>query len=80
MKVLINNMGCDDTTYTIMDLEENELQFLIKFANENNKNSKYGCQPSIAIYKNFTINRDEDDYDESYIWYEYSSKDNLVEE
>ena len=78
MEVLINNMGCDDTTYTIMNLEENELQFLIKFANENNKNSKYGCQPTIAIYKNFTINRDKDD--ENYIMYDYNSKDNLMEE
>ena len=43
MKVLIENIGCDDTTSTTMDLEQKELDILIKFAKENNKNSSYGC-------------------------------------
>lgn len=60
MKVLIDNNGCDDTTRTIMDLKQEELDFMIRFAKENNKNSRYQCQPSIEIYKDFEEIIDED--------------------
>lgn len=61
MKVLIENVGCHDTTSTIMELEQNELDVLIKFAKENNKNSSCDCQPKIAIYTKFQL-RDAEDY------------------
>lgn len=77
MKVLIENMGCHDTTSTIMELEQNELDVLIKFAKENNKNSKYGCQPSIAIYTDFEVTKFEEGY-YSYDSIEYGN--DLVEE
>ena len=77
MKVLIENIGCDDTTSTIMDLEQKELDILIKFAKENNKNSSYGCQPSISIYTEFELIK-EDEYDYSYYRINYES--NLVED
>ncbi len=48
-KYRIENIGCDDTTYTEMLLTKEELETLVKFALENNKNSKYGCQPKITI-------------------------------
>lgn len=70
MKVLIENIGCDDTTSTIMELEQNELDVLIKFAKENNKNSRYGCQPKIAIYTKFQLGDSEDYYSYDRIDYE----------
>lgn len=48
-KYRIENEGCDDTTYSEMELTEQELELLIKFAKENNKNSHCGCQPRIYI-------------------------------
>lgn len=78
MKVLIENMGCDDTTSTIMELERNELDILIKFAKENNKNSSYGCQPKIEIYTKFELIKDDEDDDYSYYRIDYES--NLIGE
>ena len=77
MKVLIENVGCDDTTSTTMDLEQKELDILIKFAKENNKNSSYGCQPRVEIYTEFELIK-EDEYDYSYYRINYES--NLVED
>ena len=77
MKYLICNNGCDDTTYTEIELTEEELQIIIRFAKENNKNSTYQCKPSIAIYGKYSINKDEDDED-GYFWYDYNDEDNLV--
>lgn len=77
MKVLIENVGCDDTTSTTMDLEQKELDILIKFAKENNKNSSYGCQPRVEIYTEFElIKEDEDDYS----YYRINYESNLVED
>ena len=49
----IDNYG--NSTNTIMQLDKKELEILIKFAKENNKNSN-GVYPKIEIYNNFTIN------------------------
>ena len=54
-KYLICNNGCDDTTYTEIELTDEELQTLIKIAKENNKNSSYECQPKIGIFKDYII-------------------------
>ena len=70
MKVLIENMGCHDTTSTIMELEQNELDVLIKFAKENNQNSRCSCQPKIAIYTKFQLGDAEDYYSYDKIDYE----------
>lgn len=51
MEILICNDGCDDTTYTIMEVTKEELKTLIKFKRANNKNSTYQCEPKIRIYK-----------------------------
>ena len=59
-EILIYNVGCDDETITIMNVSEKELDVLIEFGKLNNKNSKYQCQPSIAIYKGFEAVTDED--------------------
>ena len=71
MKVLIRNCGCHDDTETEMELTEKELEFLIKFAKENNKNSSYGCQPEIAIFKKYSINVNG--------YFEYNNDDDLLE-
>lgn len=46
----IQNEGCDDTTYSQMDLTDEEAEVLISFAKENNLHSLYICQPRIHIY------------------------------
>lgn len=48
-KYEIRNIGCDDTTVTIIELSDDELKVIVKFAKLNNKNSEYGCQPAIDI-------------------------------
>lgn len=58
MKYLVANMGCDDTTYTEIELNYEELQVLLKYARLNNENSRYGCQPTIAIYDKYHVNSD----------------------
>ena len=52
-KILICNDGCDDTTYTEIELSNEELKSLIKIAKANNKNSSYDCQPNIRVYKDY---------------------------
>lgn len=53
-KYLIALHGCDDTTYCELELNDKELEFLIKISKEINKHSSYGCQPTISIYKDYT--------------------------
>lgn len=50
-KYLIENHGCDDVTFTEIELSEEEANILINFAKMNNKNSSCGCQPTIEIYE-----------------------------
>lgn len=59
-KYMICNMGCDDSTLSEMELTKEELNVLIKFATENNKNSKHDCQPQIEIYDNYELDEDGD--------------------
>ena len=56
-KYLITLNGCDDTTYCELELNDNELEFLIKISKEINKYSYYQCQPTISIYEDYK-NRD----------------------
>lgn len=71
MKVLIANIGCDDTTETIMEINKKELEFLIKFSKENNKNSTYQCQPSISVYTEFEECLDDEGNISYYRYYDY---------
>lgn len=72
MKYLVLNIGCDDTTYTEIELTEEELKTIIRFAKENNKNSTYRCKPSLEIYEKYSIS------DINCFWYDYNDEDNLV--
>lgn len=47
----IANAGCDDTTFGITELTEEEFQKFKKIIEELNKNSTYGCMPTIYIYQ-----------------------------
>lgn len=52
-KYLIALNGCDDTTYCELELNDKELEFLIKISKEINKYSTYQCEPTISIYKDY---------------------------
>lgn len=47
---LIENHGCDATIYGVAYLEEDELSAILNFARNLNRNSYYGCMPTIGIY------------------------------
>lgn len=47
----ITNVGCDDTTYGIVELTDEELNNLKLLITDLNKNSTYGCKPKIYVYK-----------------------------
>ena len=52
-KYLITLNGCEDTTYCELELNDNELEFLIKISKEINKYSDCECQPTISIYEDY---------------------------
>lgn len=43
--------GCDDDTFFVMELTENEYQFLLKVSEKANKTSTYGCMPRLYVEK-----------------------------
>lgn len=47
---LISIQGCDDSTEWVERLTEKEVQPMLQFALKSRKHSKYGCQPTVAIY------------------------------
>lgn len=78
MKYYIENNGCDDTTKLVIDLTDKEVDVFIKICKELNKNSNYGCQPTIALYKYDECEVIQDE-DETYI-NPYNAKDLLEKE
>lgn len=48
---LIENSGCDATTYGIYELSTQELNTFKQLVENLNKNSYYGCMPTISIYE-----------------------------
>ena len=51
MLVLIVNSGCDGTTKGLVEVNEKELKLLCETFYFLNKNSSYGCMPTIKLYK-----------------------------
>lgn len=47
----IRNVGCDDTTCGLARMTDDELNFFKRVIENLNKNSTYGCMPTIAVYK-----------------------------
>ena len=47
----IENMGCDDTTRGLARMTDEEFAVFKRVVENLNKNSTYGCMPTIAVYK-----------------------------
>ena len=47
----IENQGCDATTYGLVSIDNNEFVWFKDFIDNLNKNSYYGCMPTISVYK-----------------------------
>lgn len=48
---LIRNCGCDDTTVGLVRMTDEQLDFLKAVIEDLNKNSTYGCMPTIDVYR-----------------------------
>ena len=48
-KYKISNIGCDDYTEGVFELTEEQYEFLDNLFEELNKNSTYGCMPTIYV-------------------------------
>lgn len=46
----INNSGCDDDTYGLVIIPDEVFPRFEQFIKNLNKNSTYGCQPTIQVY------------------------------
>ena len=60
-KYLIQNHGCDDSTEFEMELTDEEVKFLIKVFEENNRHADNQCKPRLFI---------SDEYTKPGIWYD----------
>lgn len=47
----IRNVGCDDETTGLARLTDEQLYFLKNIVENLNKNSTYGCMPTMYVYK-----------------------------
>lgn len=48
---LIRNCGCDDTTTGLVRMSDEQLAFFKTTIENLNKNSTYGCMPTIDVYR-----------------------------
>ena len=48
---LIRNCGCDDTTTGLVRMSDEQLEFFKTTIENLNKNSTYGCMPTIEVYR-----------------------------
>lgn len=49
-KYKIINYGCDDTTEDFFELTDDQYEFLRSIFEKLNKQSSYGCMPTIHIF------------------------------
>ena len=47
----IENVGCDDTTHGLARMSGEEFAVFKRVVENLNKNSTYGCMPTIAVYR-----------------------------
>ena len=47
----IENVGCDDTTHGLAHMTDEEFEVFKRVVENLNKNSTYGCMPTISVYK-----------------------------
>ena len=48
---LIRNCGCDDITTGLVRMSDEQLEFFKATIENLNKNSTYGCMPTIELYQ-----------------------------
>lgn len=48
---LIRNCGCNDTTTGLVRMTDEELEFFKTVIENLNRNSTYGCMPTIDVYR-----------------------------
>lgn len=48
---LIRNCGCDDTTTGLAHMTNEQLAFFKNIIENLNKNSTYGCMPTIVVHR-----------------------------
>lgn len=81
----IENIGCDDTTIGLARMTDDQIAAFKNVVENLNKNSTYGCMPTIRVYKiDESFIRPARSYDPSYkILYmgdrEYVLEDNLYD-
>lgn len=47
----IENIGCDDTTHGLSYMTDDQFSVFKTIVENLNKNSTYGCMPTITVYK-----------------------------
>ena len=47
----IENVGCDDTTHGLARMTDEEFAVFKRVVENLNKNSTYGCMPTIEVYR-----------------------------
>lgn len=70
----IENQGCDATTYGLARISDDEFSNFKQTIENLNKNSYYGCMPTISVYrismddlKEINYNPDAEVWDDDYI-------------
>ena len=68
---LIRNYGCDDATTGLAHMTDEQLAFFKNIIENLNKNSTYGCMPTIEVYRvdeNMFREAEDDDSAEDIIY------------
>lgn len=75
---LVENSGCNVTTYGLVWVRDSEFPRFREFIENLNKNSHYGCMPTIAVYKadmsefkEIVYDPSKDCWDEDYVDKDY---------
>lgn len=70
----IANRGCDATTYGLARISDEDFPKFKTFIENLNKNSYYGCMPTIEVYeisadelREFEYNPNKDCFDDDYV-------------
>lgn len=81
----IENVGCDDTTHGLARMTDEEFAVFKRVVENLNKNSTYGCMPTIEIYRindSFVRPATDDDSSENILYInddKYALKEYLYE-
>ena len=75
----VQNCGCDDTTNGLVIIKDDDFSKFKEFIQNLNRNSTYGCMPTIHVYKvdpsRFRAATEEDDGKHLYLnGKDYTSK------